>query len=121
MEVSKEFVLSAHRAACPDWKAKIEVEFPELFPTIKDSIKELPSYAMFVRESYSEKSFKFDGGRISIQLPKDNPTWSLAAYALAIDICREFGYGPVHGRYIAESDLFDVDDTISEVIVLIKR
>ena len=31
MEVSKEFILKAHKEACSDWKALIEKEFPALF------------------------------------------------------------------------------------------
>lgn len=31
LSVSKEFVLAAHKAACDDWKSKIEKEFPGLF------------------------------------------------------------------------------------------
>lgn len=29
--VDKEFILEAHKAACFDWKKKIEVKFPQLF------------------------------------------------------------------------------------------
>lgn len=32
LEVSPEFVKEAHRAACADWKKKIEEQFPSLFP-----------------------------------------------------------------------------------------
>lgn len=32
LEVSPEFVKKAHRAACADWKKKIEKQFPSLFP-----------------------------------------------------------------------------------------
>lgn len=35
MEVPKEFVLEAHKAACADWKKKIENQFPELFSTFE--------------------------------------------------------------------------------------
>jgi len=31
IEISKEFVLEAHKAACSDWKKRIEKELPELF------------------------------------------------------------------------------------------
>jgi len=31
LETTKEFVMSAHQAACSDWKRKIEEEFPSLF------------------------------------------------------------------------------------------
>jgi hypothetical protein len=30
--VSKDFILEAHKAACQDWKKKIEEQFPEVFP-----------------------------------------------------------------------------------------
>lgn len=30
-KVSKEFIMEAHRAACPDWKSRIKSEFPEAF------------------------------------------------------------------------------------------
>lgn len=30
-ETTKEFILDAHKDACPDWKEKIEKEFPDLF------------------------------------------------------------------------------------------
>ncbi len=33
LEVSKEFVLEAHKSACGEWKGRIEKEFPELFKT----------------------------------------------------------------------------------------
>lgn len=32
MKVRNEFILEAHKAACSEWKAKIEKEFPKLFP-----------------------------------------------------------------------------------------
>lgn len=32
--VSKEFILEGHKAACSDWKAKIEAQFPDLFPEV---------------------------------------------------------------------------------------
>jgi hypothetical protein len=31
LEVSEEFVREAHKAACVDWKLKIEEQFPDLF------------------------------------------------------------------------------------------
>jgi hypothetical protein len=34
-ETSEEFVKEAHKAACKDWKKKIEEQFPELFKTEK--------------------------------------------------------------------------------------
>lgn len=33
--VSKEFILEGHKAACSTWKAKIEAQFPELFPKLE--------------------------------------------------------------------------------------
>jgi hypothetical protein len=33
--VSKEFVLEAHKAACSDWKRRLEEQFPEVFETDK--------------------------------------------------------------------------------------
>jgi hypothetical protein len=35
LTVSKEFLLEAHKAACSDWKQRLEEEFPELFETDK--------------------------------------------------------------------------------------
>ena len=32
ISVRKEFIMIAHRAACADWKEKIEQELPDLFP-----------------------------------------------------------------------------------------
>lgn len=32
--VPKEFILEGHKAACSTWKAKIEAQFPELFPKV---------------------------------------------------------------------------------------
>jgi len=34
-ESRKEFILKAHKAACSDWKEKIEKEFPKLFPKVE--------------------------------------------------------------------------------------
>lgn len=31
IEISSQFVLEAHKAACSDWKARIEKELPDLF------------------------------------------------------------------------------------------
>jgi hypothetical protein len=31
LQVSENFVLEAHKAACPEWKQKIEKQFPGLF------------------------------------------------------------------------------------------
>lgn len=33
--VPKEFILEGHKAACSTWKAKIEAQFPELFPKLE--------------------------------------------------------------------------------------
>lgn len=30
--VDKQFILDAHKAACTEWKAKLEAKFPEAFP-----------------------------------------------------------------------------------------
>jgi hypothetical protein len=30
--VSRDFIMEAHKAACVDWKSRIEEEFPEIFP-----------------------------------------------------------------------------------------
>jgi hypothetical protein len=35
LTVSKEFVLEAHKAACADWKQRLEEEFPKVFETDK--------------------------------------------------------------------------------------
>jgi len=35
LTVSKEFVLEAHKAACSDWKNKLEKQFPEVFESDK--------------------------------------------------------------------------------------
>lgn len=32
-EIREEFILEAHKAACPEWKSRIEREVPELFKT----------------------------------------------------------------------------------------
>ena len=32
IEISSQFVLDAHKAACSEWKARIEQELPDLFP-----------------------------------------------------------------------------------------
>lgn len=31
-KITKEFIIEAHKAACSDWKNRIEKEFPEAFP-----------------------------------------------------------------------------------------
>lgn len=31
-KITKEFIIEAHKAACSDWKKRIESEFPEAFP-----------------------------------------------------------------------------------------
>lgn len=121
MNVSKEFVLEAHKAACNDWRNKIEAEFPELFPSLETLIRELPSYIKFCNQSFGHKSFKFTRQGISIQLPKSNGIWTFAAWELAKDICMGFNYSPIHGKYIEKSDLFENCDDKSEVIVLVKK
>lgn len=35
LTVSKEFVLEAHKAACSDWKKKLEEQFPDVFESNK--------------------------------------------------------------------------------------
>ena len=32
LEVDEDFIKAAHRAACSEWKTKIEAKFPEVFP-----------------------------------------------------------------------------------------
>ena len=116
MEISKEFILEAHKAACRGWKDKIEKEFPTLFSNESDEIMCLPSYSVFQRHC-TNNSIIFGFNRIRIQLPRANKLWSLAAFELAINICKGFEYFPVHAHNIKDSDTF-ADGDRTRVIVL---
>lgn len=87
LEVSREFVIEAHKEACPEWKTKIEEQFPSLFGfTIQ--INDMPEYRMF----------KIRGGTmnvvlkqyIELTLPNCNDEWTFAAWDLAKAICKKY-------------------------------
>lgn len=62
--VSKEFILEAHKVACNLWKSKIEKEFPKLFPKKEEVIFEVkykPQYHSIFGES-EKKTFYFNNG-----------------------------------------------------------
>ena len=124
MEVSKKFVLEAHKAACSDCKAKIEAEFPELFPKNMDSklgvkIKALPAYNHFAHFYGNDPDIRVTPDRICIGLPTANKDWTFAAWKLAMEICNRLGFYPVQGRYVYDTDTFDDGDK-TQVIVLEK-
>lgn len=66
LTVSKEFVLEAHKAACSDWKNKLEKQFPEVFesekyPTLIDlkQGEKLTGASLFVMVRDSEGEYKY--------------------------------------------------------------
>lgn len=121
MEISKSFILEAHKAACKDWKAKIEAEFPELFrDVLADEIKQLPAYRKLSNTCTVENQIRITPNRISIGLPVSNRNWTLAAWELAKAICDTFDFYPVHGHKIEQTDALNSTSDINRVIVLEK-
>lgn len=119
MEIRNEFILEAHKAACDTWKAKIEEQCPELFPTVNKKVQDLSTYARFFNVSYGEKSISITPERIRIQLPSFNSKWSFAAWDLAKDICQTLDFAPVHNIYVVDSDYCFGKE--GEIIVLVKK
>jgi len=65
-EVSKEFILEAHKSACNEWKLKIEKECPELFETKLEvgkwyRYKGFKDFLTFVKEDNSRFGFDILG------------------------------------------------------------
>lgn len=87
LEVSREFVVEAHKEACSKWKKKIEDSFPSLFNATKQ-IESMIEY----------RAFKNCGGDINVvpekyielTLPNCNKDWTFAAWRLAIAICTQY-------------------------------
>jgi hypothetical protein len=83
LTVREEFLLEAHKAACADWKLKIEKEFPTLFRSKLESYFE--SFGDIVYDSgsatYRAKIVK-DRGRdyVLVPLPNGNTKWTLTAW-----------------------------------------
>lgn len=120
MEIRNEFILAAHKAACNTWKAKIEEQCPELFPTMNKKVQDLSTYERFLNVSNGAKSISITPERIRIQLPTSNSKWSFAAWDLAKDICQTLDFAPVHNIYMVDSD-YCFGKEGEEIIVLVKK
>lgn len=83
LEVTEEFVREAYDAACLEWRARIEKEFPSLFPNLEARVKELDEYNWFYGNSVHNMHLKFEQKMIKIPLPKANKEWTLSAWKLA--------------------------------------
>lgn len=102
LTTTSEFVLSAHKVACVEWKRKIEKEFPDLFPSLIEQIRQLPEYQHLenILTGVSLSSIlRFEEGEkyIRLGLPHANDEWTFGSWKLAMAICTKFGYGPRHG------------------------
>ena len=83
LTVREEFLLEAHKAACADWKLKIEKEFPSLFRSKLESYFE--SFGDIVYDSgsaaYRAKIVKDRGcDYVLVPLPNGNTKWTLTAW-----------------------------------------
>jgi hypothetical protein len=69
LTVSKEFLLEAHKAACSDWKQRLEEEFPEVFETDKyPTLIELKRGEQLNGASLYVQIVNADGDREYVQL-----------------------------------------------------
>jgi hypothetical protein len=111
LTVREEFLLEAHKAACADWKLKIEKEFPSLFRsklesylhefgTVAYDAMSLVYHAKIVKEA--------DYDYVLIPLPNGNTDWTLSAWDYAkrliksappaINIC------PIHHKHFGDQE-----------------
>lgn len=101
LEVSEEFVKQAHKAACQDWKEKIEAQFPTLFPGLISKIEKLQEYkdlkSYLMNDRIDLVTIKDNGKYIKIKLPNANRFWTFKAWKLAEAISENFDYYPQHG------------------------
>lgn len=93
LSVNEEFVLEAHKAACSEWKEKIEEKFPALF-SVATVIKDSKEYKHFINMSFGEKCLIQEGDYIFLRLPLSNTDWTFAAWDLAKYICKNHNYYP---------------------------
>lgn len=76
--VDSEFILAAHKAACNEWKGKLEEQFPDLFETkYQKTIKELGP----INTGYDPyfPVISKDRRNVVVPLPNNNMAWSLNA------------------------------------------
>lgn len=115
--VSGEFIKEAHKAACSEWKRKLEAKFPDVFrkPTLKALVEEYGKEIDFVvsREKLKPE-FESGSNQLSVELPHDNYKWSKAVYEWSFGFC-EFCRGkdinayPVHSN--AHKMIIEVDSS----------
>jgi hypothetical protein len=89
LEVSQEFVLAAHKAACIDWKRKIEGQFPTLFAKNAPIDRLLDSFGRKVYGSFEAVASEC-GYYIVIPLPNANTDWTFAAFKYAKELIDKY-------------------------------
>lgn len=105
-QVDKEFIIEAHKAACSDWKTKIEKKFPEAFPKIQTGKwykKSGTGFLFFLQEieegdfnNYKAYGFNNSGewseskGR-SIECFKEIATYEEVVEALEAETIKKYG------------------------------
>lgn len=101
--VDEVFIKEAHKAACPDWKRKLEEKFPDIFRITVEDIQKLTECKLYLNQSiHMSGSLRIhSNGLIEIRLPTANSAWTFAAWDLAKAICAKWSeYYPVHrGKY----------------------
>src|SRR6187402_2715929 len=82
-ETSLDFILKAHEAACKEWKAKIEQEFPEAFPKPKITFTENSYDKLGNIKEVREFSFalgdivKVTNGSYNREIPNGENKWGI--------------------------------------------
>ena len=86
-EVSGAFILEAYKAACPEWKKKLEAKFPELFFKVKfkkgDVVKSDSGTILTVLEDVESMDESFEGivfESLSYQKGHISVDWSVVSF-----------------------------------------
>lgn len=98
--VTKDFVKAAHKAACSEWKGKLETQFPQFFidDFVEQILNEVPDARDFYTR-YSRDTIKVivgDKSKIRIKLPSGNRDWTFRAWDIAKTICNKYDMYPLH-------------------------
>lgn len=103
-EVEESFILAAHKAACSEWKLKIESKFPDAFAQKMENIIKSVNGGV-LKDSYG-KVISVGNEYICVPLPNANTSWTFAAFDWVKQFCEKYPDSyPVHNVLDRREDL----------------
>jgi hypothetical protein len=92
VQVEVEFVKDAYKAACPEWKKKIETKFPEIFHPSLSFIRKLQEklgVELYGGECYLRDHF-IHGDYLAVFMPNSNTGWTFQNWEFIKKLCEEY-------------------------------